>query len=123
MSLRHSLQLLNRLATRRVVLQSLVVCLFLCGLALYQPLRIRLLEQHAAHEREELDQSELFDQPDEAVEYFLRKRLPPGVQDLAVEKYEAALRQMRGMRRYSAALGRQLNAKEAAEALGTWSFL
>jgi uncharacterized protein (TIGR03437 family) len=123
MRLHHLSQLLSRFTTRRTRFGALLFGLLLCGLALNQLLSRQLPEQRAGRERDKLDQSKLFDQPDEAAEYFLRKRLPAGEQDLPVEKYTAAWQHMRGMQRYSTALGRQLNAREFAPALGTWSFL
>ncbi len=49
---------------------------------------------------------ETFDKPREAMEFFLKKRVPEGEKDLPVEKYFEAIEQMRGMERFSTAQGR-----------------
>ncbi len=106
----------------RLPLISILALLILYGLV-----RVRFPQPPESEQRERaaLDHSNLFDQPDEAAEYFLLKRLPKGASELPVEKYQAALQQMKNMPVYSTALGRRLNLSErsAAEALGAWSFL
>ncbi len=66
-----------------------------------------------------------FDQPDEAAAYFQLKRLPQGMKELPVERYEVAKAQTRTMPRYSTRLGRFLAPRELAapQDLGAWSSL
>ncbi|MGH9847196.1 MAG: hypothetical protein ACREEM_51525, partial [Blastocatellia bacterium] len=70
-----------------------------------------------------------YDQPAEAMEHYLRKRLPRGMTELPVERYVAAERQMNAMPRYSTALGRTLPSRAAIkgepdqQSLGTWTSL
>ncbi|MDX2031955.1 MAG: BACON domain-containing carbohydrate-binding protein [Blastocatellia bacterium] len=49
-----------------------------------------------------------FDQPDEAIRHYLKARLPEGETELPVERYFAAMEEMRSMPRHSVALGREL---------------
>lgn len=55
------------------------------------------------------------DRPDEALEYFLRKRSPDG-RPIEARRYEAALGAMRSMPRFVSALGREVPAREAVTA-------
>jgi uncharacterized protein (TIGR03437 family) len=74
---------------------------------------------------------ETFDQPREATQYFVQKRLPEGEKDLPLEKYFEAQEQMRGMQHFSTALDRivsecenltsPLSAAEMAPNAATWT--
>jgi hypothetical protein len=75
-----------------------------------------------------------YDEPDKAAEFYLRKRLPDGVQELPVEKYFAAMEQMRHMPQYSLATLQPVPSRAQLESegrsyiadaavLGSWQFL
>jgi uncharacterized protein (TIGR03437 family) len=74
---------------------------------------------------------ETFDQPREATQFFVQKRLPEGEKDLPIEKYFEAQEQMRGMQHFSTALDRlvtnrenlaaPLSVAEAASNAATWT--
>src|ERR1044072_5324072 len=49
---------------------------------------------------------ERFDQPREALEYYLQKRLPKGEKVLPVERYFAAKEKIKHMKRFSSAKGK-----------------
>ena len=72
-------------------------------------------------------QPKRFDQPDEAIRHYLRTRLPEGETELPVERYFAAMDEMRTMARHSIALDRELPplAQAAADPaqgrLGAWT--
>jgi uncharacterized protein (TIGR03437 family) len=55
--------------------------------------------------------AERYDQPKEATEHFLRKRVPDDTNELPVERYFAAQKQMRDMQQYSTARGVTLPAR------------
>lgn len=59
-----------------------------------------------------------YDQPREATEHYLRKRLPAGESELPVERYFAALDQMRHMPQYSIAERSELPSRAELEASG-----
>src|SRR5215216_1148012 len=65
---------------------------------------------------------ERFDQPREAIEWYLQKRLPKGEKQLPVERYFAAKEKIKQMRRFSSAgnknLPPQAQANEADEVIG-----
>lgn len=68
------------------------------------------------------------DQPDKALEYFLKKRLPEGETALPIEKYFQAMDEMQRMEVFSTAENRLLSREELKTnpeqpRLGTWSFL
>ncbi len=68
------------------------------------------------------------DQPDKALEYFLKKRLPEGETALPIEKYYEAMDEMQRMQVFSTAENRllsreELKANPEQPRLGTWSFL
>src|SRR5262245_9184520 len=52
--------------------------------------------------------SERFDQPSEALEYYLQKRLPKGEKQLPIERYFAAKEKIKHMKRFSSAKGKNL---------------
>jgi hypothetical protein len=62
---------------------------------------------------------ERFDQPREALEYYLQKRLPKGEKQLPIERYFAAKEKIKQMKRFSTAKGKNLppqaNANETEE--------
>jgi hypothetical protein len=64
---------------------------------------------------------ERFDQPREALEWYLQKRLPKGEKQLPIERYFAAKEKIKQMKRFSTAKGKtlppQANANEAEEVL------
>ncbi len=66
-----------------------------------------------------------YDQPQEAMEFFRRKRLPADATELPVERYFAAQKQIREMRQYSTAQGRTLPPRAEMTAdqmlLGQWT--
>ncbi len=65
-----------------------------------------------------------FDQPDEALRFYLQKRLPDGETSLSPSRYLAAREQMAIMPRYSSQLGRFLTREEANRfAVGAWENL
>lgn len=72
-----------------------------------------------------------YDQPREAIEFFLFKRLAEGDRDLSFDRYLAARRQADRLPRYSSRLGREygpaevseLMQLEQAEPLGQWTSL
>lgn len=65
-----------------------------------------------------------FDQPDEALRFYLQKRLPEGETSLSPSRYLAAREQMTIMPRYSSQLGRFLTREEANRfAVGAWENL
>lgn len=82
-------------------------------------------------EAEELSRRRLqYDQPGEAAEFFVRRRLPAGERQLPMERYFEARSHLRQMQRYSTAAGSLLPAQaapgdEASEqttgAIGTWT--
>ena len=51
---------------------------------------------------------ERFDQPREALEYYLQKRLPKGEKQLPIERYFAAKDKIKKMKRFSSAKGKNL---------------
>jgi hypothetical protein len=65
---------------------------------------------------------ERFDQPREAIEWYLQKRLPKGEKQLPVERYFAAKEKIKQMKRFSSArnknLPAQTQADEADEVIG-----
>ncbi len=67
------------------------------------------------------------DEPDKAMEYYLRKRLPAGERDLPVERYFEALAEMQQMSLHSTADNRLFSRAElrrsdpAQQRLGTWT--
>jgi hypothetical protein len=65
--------------------------------------------------------AERFDQPREALEYYLQKRLPKGEKQLPIERYFQAKEKIKRMKRFSSAKGKSLppqaNANEADEVL------
>jgi len=69
------------------------------------------------------------DEPEEAMKFYLQKRLPEGERDLPVERYLEAKEQMELMPQYSTALGTLLPSRAALAAnpeqqkLGTWTAL
>ena len=67
-------------------------------------------------------EKERFDQPKEAVEWYLQKRLPKGEKQLPVERYFAAKEKVKQMKRFSTArnknLPSQAEAGETEEILG-----
>jgi hypothetical protein len=80
-------------------------------------------------EEEDEDEDQRYDDPAEAQEYFLLKRLPVGQTVLPVEKYLKALERMERMPQYSTAWGLSLPSRRemkffsyrtALQALGTW---
>lgn len=77
-------------------------------------------------------ESTRYDRPSEAQQFYARKRLPPGMTALPVEKYLEALRQMEDMSQYVTALGlswpsrREMALWDEASALavlGSWEAL
>ena len=74
---------------------------------------------------------ERYDQPREALDYFLRKRLPAGEKDLSFDRYVAARSQAGKMVHYSSLLEREVTPAERVEsgnllerreqASGTWT--
>jgi uncharacterized protein (TIGR03437 family) len=72
-----------------------------------------------------------YDKPNEAAEYYRRKRLPEGERELPVERLIEARERARGMRRYSTAresfvaprAESDLQSEAALEALGAWTSL
>ena len=52
--------------------------------------------------------AERFDQPREAMEWYLQKRLPKGEKDLPIERYFAAKEKIKHMKRFSSAKGKSL---------------
>ncbi len=68
-----------------------------------------------------------YDQPDEAMKYYLAKRLPEGETELPIDRYFEGLDHMRAMPQYSTALGRGWESRSALAAdpeqqkLGTWT--
>ncbi len=73
-----------------------------------------------------------YDSPSEAQQFYARKRLPPGVMAIPVEKYLEAVQHMDGMPQYATALGISLPSRRelalwgeplALSALGTWEAL
>lgn len=94
------------------------------------PTRATLLTDIAEKLSEELGEKKRYDQPAEAAEYYRLKRLPPGEQEIPVEKYLEAKASMEAMPQYSSAQNRVLpsinvlkkeRTEVATEALGTWS--
>lgn len=71
--------------------------------------------------RSEAVRGKRFDDPDGAGRYYLMKRLPPGEDDLPVERYFEAQRSMERMTRYSAALDGVLPAGSEKSQLGVWT--
>ena len=63
--------------------------------------------------------AERFDQPREALEWYLQKRLPKGEKQLPIERYFEAKEKIKRMKRFSSAKGKtlppQANANEAEE--------
>src|SRR6185295_6348832 len=51
---------------------------------------------------------ERFDQPREAMDWYLQKRLPKGEKQLPIERYFAAKEKIKGMKRFSSAKGKNL---------------
>ncbi len=95
-----------------------------------QPTSSLLSAQVAEKLKEELSEKPGYDQPDEAIDYYRRKRLPPGEQEIPVEKYLVAKAQMDAMPQYSTAQNRFLPSRNelkasrteaTTEALGTWT--
>jgi uncharacterized protein (TIGR03437 family) len=70
-----------------------------------------------------------YDQPDEAMKYYLAKRLPEGKTELPLERYFEGLERMRLMPQYSTALGRGWDSRSALasepeqQKLGMWTAL
>src|SRR6185295_6607663 len=64
---------------------------------------------------------ERFDQPREALEAYLQKRLPKGEKQLPIERYFAAKEKIKHMKRFSSAKGKNLppqaNSNDADEVL------
>ncbi len=58
-----------------------------------------------------------FDQPAEAQERYLEKRLPKGMKDLPVERYFDALEEIKSMKRYSTADGKMYPSEKDAPGL------
>src|SRR4051794_30414731 len=52
--------------------------------------------------------AERFDQPREALEWYLQKRLPKGEKQLPIERYFAAKEKIKQMKRFSSANGKNL---------------
>src|SRR5215216_5274717 len=69
---------------------------------------------------------ERFDQPREAIEWYLQKRLPKGEKQLPVERYFAAKEKIKNMKRFSSAKGKNLppqaNANETEEVFDEGEF-
>src|SRR5215213_856772 len=69
---------------------------------------------------------ERFDQPREALEYYLQKRLPKGEKQLPVERYFQAKEKIKQMKRFSSAKGKSLapqaDANETEEIFGEGEF-
>ncbi|HQR33553.1 MAG TPA: BACON domain-containing carbohydrate-binding protein [Blastocatellia bacterium] len=68
------------------------------------------------------------DEPDKALQYFLRKRLPEGETDLPVEKYFQAMQEMQLMNVFSTADNRFVSREDLKNSpeqpkLGTWTAL
>lgn len=115
-------QALRSLTRNRAALSAVFTILVLCGAA------YAIISQPAPEQPSRggaLNKSKLFTGADEAADHFLRKRLPEGMDQLPVERYEEAMRQMSEMRRYSTSLGRHFSPRErlSPDALGVWSFL
>lgn len=74
-------------------------------------------------------ETERYDQPDKAAEYFRLQRLPKGEQEIPVEKYLTARAHMRQMPQFSSALNRtfsnetELRSILVADNIGTWQSL
>ena len=62
------------------------------------------------------DEVERFDQPREAIEWYLKKRLPRGAKELPVERYFEAKEKIKGMKRFSSARQKHLPSQREAEA-------
>ncbi|MFN0085449.1 MAG: Ig-like domain-containing protein [Blastocatellia bacterium] len=68
-----------------------------------------------------------FDQPDEAIRHYLKTRLPEGESELPIERYFAAMDEMRSMPRHSVALDRELPSLDNTtsgpdqQRLGAWT--
>ncbi len=58
------------------------------------------------------------DSPDEAMEDYIRRRLPEGMTELPVERYVAAREQANRMEQYSTVLGRKLPSRNEMKARG-----
>jgi hypothetical protein len=59
--------------------------------------------------------AERFDQPREALEWYLQKRLPKGEKQLPIERYFQAKEKIKQMKRFSSAKGRNLPPADANE--------
>ncbi|HEX7773094.1 MAG TPA: hypothetical protein VF435_11780, partial [Pyrinomonadaceae bacterium] len=64
---------------------------------------------------EDLD-GERFDQPREALEFYLQKRLPKGEKQLPIERYFQAKEKIKHMKRFSSAKGKNLPPQANANA-------
>ncbi len=73
------------------------------------------------------EETERYDEPDKAAEYFRLKRLPRGETEIPVEKYLTAREHMNRMPRFSTALNRsfrsQAESGELLENIGSWQSL
>src|SRR5215216_7076517 len=58
---------------------------------------------------------ERFDQPREAIEWYLQKRLPKGEKQLPVERYFAAKEKIKNMKRFSSARNKNLPSQTEAD--------
>jgi uncharacterized protein (TIGR03437 family) len=115
-------QALSSLTRNRMAVSAIFTLLVFCVTAY-------VIISHSALESSPrgraFNKSKLFTGANEAADHFLRKRLPEGMEQLPVERYEEAMRQMSEMRRYSTSLGRHFAPPERSspDALGAWTFL
>lgn len=72
----------------------------------------RLASVFTPGEEKEMDR---FDQPREALEWYLQKRLPKGARELPVERYFAAKEKIKHMKRFSSARGKKVPAQDEAD--------
>jgi hypothetical protein len=96
-------------------------------------LKAKMAVKRAKQDKMRERQLNRFDEPEEAIQFYLKKRLPEGEKELPVEKYLEAWEAVKNMPLYSTVKGRFLNEAEknealtnsklaeGPEALGTWS--
>jgi hypothetical protein len=89
-----------------------------------------LAEEWAEELAEEIEEMPRFDQPAEAVQFYIEQRVPPDETTLPVERYGIALRQMEDMPQYSTKEGRLLPSRRQMkeqginpQSIGTWQNL